>query len=364
MRQQRLIAWHRNTRIAWRVAILPVLALLLALLQGCASQSTPESQTDPAATTTASSLASPQALTGEVRMSELNRQLTTLASASELANRAAFDYRLGPGDLIKIEAPQAPEINGLTARLSGPGTINLPLLGELALGGMTTTQAQRAVVERLAKYIHQPQVSVSVVEYASQEITVTGAVMKPGVYPIQRPRTLIEVLSLAGGLSGGAGSTIDVRTQTSDTRTGKSTPQRFIIDIKELLKDPNSNSLLVRGGDSVYVAQSGYYFVDGAVGRPGAYPLLPGTTAYKAATIAGGTKWDAVRDRVRVIRTDESGNPVEKTVDIAAVRDKGAPDLPLQEGDVVVVDTNAFKSGFVILWDNTFRVIALSNLFP
>ncbi len=181
MMQQPLIAWHRNTRIAWRVAILPVLALLLALLQGCASQSTPESQTDPAATTTASSLASPQALTGEVRMSELNRQLTTLASASELANRAAFDYRLGPGDLIKIEAPQAPEINGLTARLSGPGTINLPLLGELALGGMTTTQAQRAVVERLAKYIHQPQVSVSVAEYASQEITVTGAVMKPGL---------------------------------------------------------------------------------------------------------------------------------------------------------------------------------------
>jgi polysaccharide export outer membrane protein len=113
----------------------------------------------------------------------------------------------------------------------------------------------------------------------------------------------------------------------------------------------------------VFVAQSGYYFVDGAVGRPGAYPLHPGTTAYKAATIAGGTKWDAVRDRVRVIRTDESGNPVEKTVDIAAVRDKGAPDLPLQEGDVVVVDTNAVKSGFVTLWDNTFRVIAFGALF-
>ncbi|MFZ1573716.1 MAG: polysaccharide biosynthesis/export family protein [Chromatiaceae bacterium] len=363
MRQQTPISWTRNTRIAWRAAILPVLALLLALLQGCASQSMPESQTDPAATTAASSLPSAQALAGEARRSELNRQLTARASTSPIADRTAFDYRLGPGDLIKIEAPQAPEINGLTARLSGPGAIALPLLGEMALGGMTTTQAQQAVVERLAKYIHHPQVSVSVEEYASQEITVTGAVMKPGVYPIQRPRTLIEVLSQAGGLAGGAGSTIDVRTQASDPRTGKSAPQRFIIDIKELLKDPNSNGLLVGGGDSIYIAPAGYYFVDGAVGKPGVYPLQPGASAYKATTIAGGTKWDAVLDQVRVIRTDESGNPVEKTIDIAAVRDRGAPDMPLQEGDVVVVDTNAVKSGFVTIWRNTFQVIALGALF-
>ncbi|MBK8640051.1 MAG: polysaccharide biosynthesis/export family protein [Chromatiaceae bacterium] len=363
MRQQTPISWTHNRRVAWRAVIFPVLALLLASLQGCVSRSMPESQTDPAATPAASSLQSAQALAGEARMAELNRQLATRASASPIADRTAFDYRLGPGDLIKIEAPQAPEINGLTARLSGPGTIALPLLGEVALGGMTTTQAQQAVVERLAKYIHQPQVSVSIAEYTSQEITVTGAVVKPGVYPIQRPRTLIEVLSLAGGLASGAGSTIDVRTQASDPRTGQSAPQRFIIDIKELLKDPNSNGLLVRGGDSIYVAQAGYYFVDGAVGRPGAYPLQPGTSAYKAATIAGGTKWDAVLDQVRVIRTDESGNPVEKIVDIAAVRDRGAPDMPLQEGDVVVVDTNAVKSGFVTLWDNTFRVIALGALF-
>jgi hypothetical protein len=64
-----------------------------------------------------------------------------------------------------------------------------------------------------------------------------------------------------------------------------------------------------------------------------------------------------------VIRTDESGNPVEKTIDILAVRDKGAPDMPLQEGDVLIVDTNAVKSGFVTIWDNAFRVIAFGALF-
>jgi polysaccharide export outer membrane protein len=344
----------RTIRARW----LALLVVSLAALAGCASPGGERSD----AATAGSIAAEAQARAEQSRVMELNRQLT-MAASTQSSNLSTHDYRLGPGDVIKIEAPQAPEINSLSVRITGPGTVNLPLVEELRLGGLTTAQAEQLLMQRLSKYIHSPQVAIFITEYASQEVTVTGAVANPGVYPMQRPRTLFEVLSLAGGLAPNAGSTVSVRTGVLDPETGQVATHNLIVDLRDLVKDPSAQALALRGGDSVYVPEAGVFFVEGAVGKPGSYPLRPDMTVLKAIAVAGGTDWTSVEKNVRVIRHDGTGSPRELPVDLVAVRDLGAEDMSLQDVDVVVVDTNYAKKGAVVMWNQALRVLSLGILY-
>jgi polysaccharide export outer membrane protein len=340
-----------------------VLIASTTLLAACAGAPAQDANTPATASINDASLdAQARARADAARVRELNQQLAAVG-ADPSAQNPNQDYRLGPGDLIKIQAPQVPEIDGLQARLSGPGSISVPLLGELKLGGLTLPQAQERVNQRLAQFVHTPQTSLFITEYASQEITVTGAVANPGVYPIRRPRSLVEVLTMVGGLSPEAGSTISVRTNARDLQGGAEGAQQLIVDLHDLVDNPNAQSLLLKGGDSVYVPEAGVFFVAGAVDRPGSYPLRPGLTVLKGLAIAGDPNWEAVTNNVRVIRHDDGGVPRELTVDLAAVRDRGAPDMPLEDGDVIVVDTNTLKKGAVVAWDQTLRVLSLGVLY-
>jgi polysaccharide export outer membrane protein len=329
----------------------------LALLIGCATPQTEGTETG----NEESRAAEARARAEQSRVDQLNRDLTM--AAAQAGNAASFDYMLGPGDVVKIEAPQIPEINGLSVRITGPGTVNLPLLDELRLGGLTTSQAEQLLSQRLGRYVHAPQVALFITEYASQEVTVTGAVSKPGVYPLQRPRTLFEILSMAGGLSANAGSTISVRTGAPNPETGQIQAHSLIIDLRDLVKDPSAQALVLRGGDSVFVPEAGVFFVEGAVARPGSFPLGSDMTVLKAIAVAGGTGWEAVDNKVRVIRHDGSGAPREIPVDLTAVRNKGADDLRLEDGDVVVVDTHTVRKGAVIMWNQALRVLSLGILY-
>ncbi|MCF7984797.1 MAG: polysaccharide export protein [Thiohalocapsa sp.] len=303
-----------------------------------------------------------QARSDEARLQNLNRQLA-MAAVAQAPDPSRHDYRLGPDDVIKIEAPQAPEINGLKVRITGPGTATLPLVGEMQLGGLTTRDAENLLVERLGKYIHTPQVAIFVDEYASQEITVNGAVARPGVIKVQRPRTLFEVLSLAGGLKGNASTKVSVVTDLEQPETGQRGTRRFIVDLNDLVNESEVQSLVLGGGDSVFVHEAGIFFVDGAVAKPGSFGLKPDMTVLKAIAVAGGAKWEAKENQVRVIRRDGTGTPQEMMVDVAAVRDKRQPDMLLRDGDVVIVDTHEVRKNAVIVWNQAFRVLAVSRWY-
>jgi polysaccharide export outer membrane protein len=129
------------------------------------------------------------------------------------------------------------------------------------------------------------------------------------------------------------------------------------------MTNPNANALVLRGGDSVYVPEAGVFFVDGAGARPGSFPLRPDMTVLKAIAVAGGTDWAAIENKVRVIRRDGSAVPREIPVDLEAVRDRGAEDMLLRDGDVVVVDTNQAKRGAVVMWNQTLRVLSLGVIY-
>jgi len=121
--------------------------------------------------------------------------------ARELIPRGDLSlYRLGPGDEIKVFQENAPELDGKTARIDDLGFINLPLTGRVKLSGLTLEESEQAVAGPLGKFLLTPNPVVSITDYRSQPVSVLGAVNTPGVLQLQGHKTLLELLSMAGGV--------------------------------------------------------------------------------------------------------------------------------------------------------------------
>ena len=104
-------------------------------------------------------------------------------------------------DVLEISVFKVPELSK-SIQVAPTGTINMPLLGELPAAGKTAQQIEQDLTHRLeAKYLNNPQVTVFVKEHNSQTVTVEGAVMRPGVFPIKGKLSLVQVVALAGGLN-------------------------------------------------------------------------------------------------------------------------------------------------------------------
>jgi len=121
---------------------------------------------------------------------------TALAVAARMG---LGDYRIGPEDLLEIQVFGVDQL-ARTVRVNSFGMVSLPLIGSIAVGGMTAQEAERLVSRKLAEnYLQDPQVSVFIKEYTNQRVTVEGAVNKPGIYPLRGQSTLLRTLAIAGG---------------------------------------------------------------------------------------------------------------------------------------------------------------------
>ncbi len=338
----------------WSVGVSAAVLLTAALISGCASQ-------PPASL--------PQAENAQ-RQEEtelLNMELAAAASRQGSDTFAASsEYRIGPGDVLEIAVFQVDELN-LTERVNGRGTIIVPLLGELQVANKTAAEIEQLLAARLGdKYLHDPQVSVFVTEYHSQKITVMGAVKQPAVHVVQRPRSVLEMLSMSGGLNEKAGYRMYIQTMSKNPETGNIEPQRLVVDLKQVLEMDNTGPLLtmiLHGGDSIYVPKAGVVFVEGAVRRPGAYPMQGVIDVLKAIAMAGGTNWDAKEGSIQVLRPDAKDNQVME-IDLKEVRDNKIPDLTLADGDIVVVRTDAFKKGVYTVWRGITGIISFGYYRP
>ncbi len=124
-------------------------------------------------------------------------------------------YILGPGDQITIRVVNFEEINDKPIAIDLSGCIHLPMVGQIPVSGLTIEQVGSEISKRLETYVKHPDVSVSVAEFRSQPVSVIGAVKNPGVQQVQGQKTLLEMLSLAGGLdSTTAGSTLKITQAT------------------------------------------------------------------------------------------------------------------------------------------------------
>jgi polysaccharide export outer membrane protein len=209
------------------------------------------------------------------------------------------DYVVGAGDVIRVQVFQNPDLT-VEARVSEAGAISYPLLGALRIGGLSPTAVERLIAERLksGNFLQNPQVTVNITTFRSQQVSVLGNVNRPGRYPLETTgMRLSEVLSLAGGVAPtGADDVVLI------TRRGGSA-QRVEVDLVELFAsgDLSKDQALV-AGDVVYVNRAPNYYIYGQVNRPGMYPLERGMTLAQAIARGGGLTLRGSDRGVRVQR--------------------------------------------------------------
>jgi polysaccharide biosynthesis/export protein len=192
--------------------------------------------------------------------------------------------------------------------------------------------------QRLDEYLYHPQVGVQVKEYRSQQISVVGAVRNPGVFQLTGPKTLIDLLAMAGGINERAGSQVHLYRQQSDRR------QTYVVDLLALANNPSLVNMPVQPGDVLDVPQSGMFFVDGSVGKPGSYPLSRPYTLTQALAIAGGVMPRlADYSGIVVFRRQESPEVERISVNLKDVLGGQTTDPPIQADDVIFVPTSTAK---------------------
>jgi polysaccharide export outer membrane protein len=262
---------------------------------------------------------------------------------------------LGPGDLIEISVFRWPDIQGYRARVSPAGMISLPLLGNMRAAGLTESQLRDQIANGLKQSImRDPQVSVFVAEYVSQQVSVTGAVARPGLIGLSRDhRTISDMISEAGGFNEHAGGRIQLVPGKGTSCDGTvhrpgiqqvANVEPIEIDVNEQYASAQSNPLLLPavGGDQIIVNR-GRFSVDGWVTTPGAYDIAPGMTAMGGISAAGGAVFAGDMSNVKVWRPQRGGTKKLIEVNMKDVMQGGAKDVTLQAGDVIEVPASTVK---------------------
>jgi polysaccharide biosynthesis/export protein len=240
------------------------------------------------------------------------------------------DYSLGAGDVIRIQVFQSPDLT-VEARVTENGVISFPLVGVIRVAGMSPTAVEELIARRLreGKFLQNPQVTLNVVQFRSQQVSVLGNVARPGRYPLETTgMRLSEVLSMAGGVSPTGADEVLLMTM----RSGKM--QRVEIDLVEMFTVGDlSRDVPLMAGDVIYVNRAPQYYVYGQVQRPGMYPLDRGMTVAQAIAKGGGLTLRGTDRGVRVHRRYG-----ERTVQVLEPK----LDDPIRPDDLIFVRESVF----------------------
>jgi polysaccharide biosynthesis/export protein len=270
------------------------------------------------------------------------------ARAESAANAAppaahAQDYMIGANDKLDIRVFELQQLDR-TVRVTSDGTISLPLLGEVQVGGLTPRQAEETIARMLQdkKMVLNPQVSVQVVDFVSRRVYVQGAVPKPGTFDLLGDRTLLDVIGEAGGLLKEADRKIFVSRPFA-----KAGEERIVIDAEKLFYqgDPLAN-MQIQPGDIITIPfrQDFKVFVNGAVQRPGPVEYLSHEmmTLLQAVTAAGGASDRANESKVQIIRRLPDGTKRVFKVNLKRIKHGKDEDMLLERNDIVVVPESFF----------------------
>jgi polysaccharide export outer membrane protein len=260
---------------------------------------------------------------------------------------------LGGGDEITLRDSDVEELNGKVFQIGEDGTIGLPIIGRLQVAGLTVAEFERAINDSLKVYVKEPRTTVASVQYRSRPVSVLGAVTNPGVYQMTTPRTLVQMLSVAGGLRSDAGSWLvitrkDPRETSHPTQPGAD----FVTGVTEiripitgiLNGSDHRAGMLVVPNDVISVAKAEMIFVMGDVKKPGGFVLgdREQLSLIRALSLAEGLQGTASARHAKVLRDSAAGRS-EIPVDIAKILDGKGPDLMLLPDDVLYVPTNTGK---------------------
>jgi polysaccharide export outer membrane protein len=262
---------------------------------------------------------------------------------------------IGIDDTLVIRVSDAPDINEKTQRVDPNGDLRLPVVGRVHAAGLTVEQLEAALRGKLGVFLQTPDVTVTVTSSRSYAVSVIGAVSNPGLKPLDLGKTLVDVLSAAGGLTAEAGPTVRVARKleqgriplaeaVDDSAGGFSTVE---IDAKALFeaRSPEKN-IVLRPNDVVAVPRADLVYVIGEVGRPGPIQLTAGhsISVMEAVSTSGGVLRTAAPAKVRVLRRVAGQETrTDIPVNLKDMMNGKAKDIPLAVGDILVVPDSTSK---------------------
>lgn len=216
----------------------------------------------------------------------------------------AAEYRLGPGDVVRVTVYENEDMT-TEDRITEKGVITMPLMGQVHIAGLTKVAAEGAIQKALSenKLVKNPSVTVRVVQYRSQLISVVGSVVKPGNYAIDKNSSLLELLALAGGV---AADGDDER--VSIIRTESGVPTKVDVNTRTLLEKAHmGDNVEVVAGDVIFVPKAPMFYVYGEVHRPGAYRLQRDMTVLQALSVGGGLTPRGTERGIKINRRNDDG---------------------------------------------------------
>ena len=254
-------------------------------------------------------------------------------------SQAAYPgYRIGPRDVIRVEVLEDASLTLDRARVDDDGAIELLHVGAVVIAGLTEAEAQAAIEQSLTRYLQRATVKLEILEFRSKPITILGGVNKPGPLDISGRWTLLEAIMEAGGPADNAGRTVLIA-----RRAANGLSDQLRIDFRALLEgaDPSANVPLF-ANDLVTVSLSKNVTINciGELSSPGAI-IFGGderVTLLAAVARAGGLT-DRAANKILVRRSETNEEIVVSWKKLLAGT---APDVPLFEGDFVIVKESFF----------------------
>lgn len=315
-------AHRRSTRTSWPMAAGALLVVTFAFAGATQAQSraatlvpidTPQKQAAVAAPVQAAPSAQP------------------LQAAQPVA-KPGGDYRLeslGPGDMVRISVFRNPDLT-TEARVSERGTIQFPLVGEIPVNGMTSSQAGAKIAEKLrdGKFVVNPEVTVSVFQVNSRAVSVLGNVNKPGRYPLDASTAkLTDLIAVAGGIAPTGSDQVTIVT----TRDGKT--RSMDVDLPSMLRAGDlTKNLALEAGDTVFVHRAPMIYIYGEVQKGGAYRIEKDMTVMQALAMGGGLTPRGTERGIRVTRKAD-GRTIQREVKLTD---------PVEVDDVIHVRESLF----------------------
>lgn len=265
------------------------------------------------------------------RFSLIYRSIFLLLLASAASVHAQTNYIIGAGDEVRLTVYNQPDLT-TEGRISGDGTLEIPLIGSVQVAGRSAADAARMIADyyRRGDYLKDAHINILVTKYRSQAVSVLGKVNKPGLLILEGPTSLTEALASAGGIAeSGSERLMLVRTDS------KGQQERHEYDLQKLLNHEAEDRPVVwlQDGDTLYIPIAGRFYVNGEVRVPGMYPLDRSLNVMQALGVAGGLTSRASDRSLKLFRKQANGSVKELKV---------KPDDQVQDGDVLVVQESLF----------------------
>lgn len=260
----------------------------------------------------------------------------SISGSAPKSDEKVNTYRIGAKDLITINVFDVPELN-ITVRVAEDGTITLPLLGNIEIEGLTRANLEKHLASLLEqKYLKNAQVTVFIKEYQSKRVSIIGAVVKTGNYELLGEKTVLELLSIAGGLTNDASNSIII---IRKLKNGDSISLKINLDDLMLKGDPKLN-IPLKAGDIVNIPAERFMniYIFGEVNNPGHIKMVKNenNTLLRAIAQAGGFS-DRARKGAVIIKRNIDGKEIKIKVNVKKILRGKITDYILRDNDIIHV---------------------------